>query len=84
MNRYYVSMVDTFMSGWGMAEGKTNVMLVECATDEQAQLVAKNAKKRSEMRKVKVHYGEKAPYFGGQKILVTRKSFSDLGGPWLE
>ena len=54
MSKYYVTMTDRFMSGWGMAKGKTNKLIIECDTHEQAEIIKRNALRRSEMRFVNV------------------------------
>lgn len=47
MKEYYVTMDDTFMSGWGEAEGKTNKLIFKCKDKEEANVVAENAKRRA-------------------------------------
>ena len=47
-------MVDTFLSGWGKAEGKTSRYIIECDTYEEAEIVAENARNRSDMKKVSI------------------------------
>ena len=78
---YYVTMTDKFMSGWGQATGKTNKLVIACDTIEQAELIEKNARKRSEMRYVNIRSTK--PSYGGH-ILTSWKTFSDMGGPWLD
>lgn len=78
---YFVSMTDNFMSGWGQAEDKINKYVVECDNVQQAELIFKNAKKRSEMSNVIISEG-KAPYYAKDKYLVTNKKYEDLGGAW--
>ena len=34
---YYVSMVDSFLSGWGRAEGKISVVVVKCSSLSEAE-----------------------------------------------
>ena len=51
---YYVTMTDNFMSGWGLARNKTNKLVIECDDMNQAMLIEKNAKLRSEMRYVNI------------------------------
>ena len=46
---FYVTMTDKFMSGWGMAQGKINKLVLECETYEDAETVYNNACNRSEM-----------------------------------
>lgn len=76
---FYVSMTDKFMSGWGEAQGKIAKYVVECQTIEQACLIARNARKRSEMRYVNIC--TRKPYYAHHQ--VTYRTFSDLSGPWL-
>lgn len=52
--KYYVSMLDKFMSGWGPAEGKMNRLVIECDTVEEAQIVRDNARARSEMSGIEI------------------------------
>ena len=51
---YFVTMTDLFFSGWGGAEGKTNKFIVVCKNWQQAQIIERNAKKRSEMRYINI------------------------------
>lgn len=81
MNKVYVRMTDKFMSGWGTAQGKQNVMVVECDTWEQAEAIEKAARKRSEMRRVECCLNKPKNRSG---VLYSHKKFSDLSGPWLE
>lgn len=77
---YVVTMIDTFMSGWGPAEGKENIYAVHCATLEQAQQIEKAGQARDEMRKVKIH--DKLPYYPEHSYVVSVKNFSELGPIW--
>lgn len=52
--KYYVSMLDRFMSGWGMAEGKMNRLVIQCDTKEEADIVRGNARARSEMSGIEI------------------------------
>jgi hypothetical protein len=76
----YVTMTDKFMSGWGEAEGKINKYVIECETQQQAQICAKNAKKRSEMKYINIV--SKKPYYNQERYLVSLKKFSELGSIW--
>lgn len=60
-NKYYVSMVDTFMSGWGKAKGKKNVLIFECENLDEAKIVAENAENRSDQKDIVIH--ESYPHF---------------------
>lgn len=59
--KYYVSMTDEFLSGWGKAVGKIDKLVIVCDSSEEAQIVARNARDRSEMTEIviltkKPHY----------------------------
>lgn len=51
---YYVIMTDKFLSGWGEAKGKINKFIVKCDTKEQALLIYKNAKRRTDMKLIRI------------------------------
>lgn len=76
---WFVTMTDKFMSGWGMASGKINKLVIECETYQQAETLARNAKKRPEMRYVNIVRNK--PRYPGK--YVSWKVFSDFSGPWL-
>lgn len=76
----YVTMIDNFMSGWGEAEGKTNIYMVSCDTLEQAKQIETAGKARDEMRKVHIHESE--PHYNPKQYLVTEVQFKDLGPIW--
>ena len=58
---YYVTMTDKFMSGWGKAEGKTNKVVLECDTYQEAQVVAENARNRGDMNYINIRATK--PYY---------------------
>lgn len=76
---WYVTMTDKFMSGWGMAEGKTNKLIIECETYEEAQTIERNARKRSEMRYVNITRTK--PRYG-RNVLPSWKKYEDMGAIW--
>lgn len=80
--KYYVTMTDKFMSGWGMAENKINKMIVECETMEQARIIERNAKKRDEMRYINICF--KKPSYNKERYLESCKRWDDLGIIWKE
>lgn len=75
-------MTDKFMSGWGRAENKTNKLVIECETWEQAQAIELAARDRDEMIYVNICCNK--PYYNKSRFLVSEKLFSDMGGCWLE
>ena len=52
--KYWVTMTDRFMSGWGHSNGKINKLVIGCDSWDEAQTVKRNAKDRSEMKYVNV------------------------------
>lgn len=54
MAKFYVTMTDRFMSAWGRAEGRISKLVFECDSYEEAEVVERNAKDRSEMIRVNV------------------------------
>lgn len=79
MSKYYVTMTDRFMSGWGMAKGKTNKLIIECDTHEQAEIIKRNALRRSEMRFVNV-CSNRPKY--GKSVMESWKTWEDMGEIW--
>lgn len=77
--KYYVPMTDKFMSGWGMAANKTNKLIIECDSYKDAELIERNARKRSEMRFINIC--SKKPYYG-KNIYPSYKTFEDMGSIW--
>lgn len=46
--KYYVTMTDNFMSGWGKAQNKISKYIVECDSYQQAEMIERNARKHCE------------------------------------
>jgi hypothetical protein len=55
--RYYVTAVDTFMSDWEIAEGRTNLMILPVGNRIAANNVVKALAGRPEMEKIQTHGG---------------------------
>lgn len=72
-------MTDKFMSGWGMATGKTNKFIIICDNWEQAQTIERNANKRSEMKYVNICINK--PRYKAN-VLESWKTFDELGQIW--
>ena len=79
-NKYYVSMTDNFLSGWGQAKGKINKYIVECNSYEQAKIIENNARKRSEMKYISICINK--PCYNSQKYISTYRLFNELGDIW--
>jgi hypothetical protein len=68
MAKFYVSMTDKFMSGWGMADNRTNKLVIECESYAEAEIVESNAKNRREMKYINICSNK--PYYN-QKYYYT-------------
>ena len=76
---FYVTMTDKFMSGWGMAEGKKNKLIIECETIEQAEQIERAARYRDEMTYVNIRTTK--PRYGAN-VLESWKTWGELGEIW--
>ncbi len=72
MSKFYVTMTDSFMSGWGMAQGRTNKLVFICDSYEEAEIVHENAKNRSEMKYVNI--SANFPYYNNSKYYTQIKT----------
>lgn len=74
----FVVMHDTFMTKWwGRAQGKINLLAIECETLDQAEIIRAAAKERAEMRQVRI---ETQPPKDSERVLVSHKRFQQMGG----
>lgn len=78
--KYYVTMTDKFMSGWGKAEGKINKYIVECDNIDQACIIERNAHKRSEMKYINICC--RLPRYNSSRYYCSQVKFEDLGEIW--
>jgi hypothetical protein len=51
---FYVCCNDSFMSGWGHAQGKVNTLIFPCQSYEEAEIVERNARRRSDQKFVRI------------------------------
>jgi hypothetical protein len=79
MEKWYVTMTDKFMSGWGCAKGKTNKFIIECDSLNDAEIIERNAHKRNEMKYINLCKNK--PRYGSN-ILQSHKHFNELGDIW--
>lgn len=77
--KYYVTMTDKFMSGWGVADGKKNKLIIQCDTWQQAEQIERAAHDRSEMRYINIC--TKKPRYGSN-VVESWKTWDDLGPIW--
>lgn len=68
---FYVTALDTFMSGWGPARDKKNRVVIPCASEEEAAVVAANARGRSEMLEVCIHTDKPSLKGAGGPVLFS-------------
>ena len=77
----YVTMTDKFMSGWGMAKGNTNKLVIECENSVQAEKIAAYAYSYPEMKYINIRYSK--PSYNSNKYITSWKLFSDMTG-WVK
>ena len=78
----YVTMTDKFMSGWGMAKGKINKLVIECENRVQAEKIADYARRnRNEMKYINIRYSK--PSYNSNKYLTSWKVYSQMTG-WIK
>lgn len=70
--RYYVTMTDPFMSGWGKAEGLINKLVFECDSYQEADMVAANAYDRRDMRSINIT--DRKPWYNPNRYYVQFKN----------
>lgn len=69
---FYVVANDTFMSGWGKAEGKVNTVILPCANRAEADAVARYARSRDEMTSIRILESKPSLDSGTVYSLMTR------------
>lgn len=72
MSKYYVTMTDEFMSGWGMAIGRINKLIFECEDYSEACIVAENAEKRGDQKYINIT--TKKPYYNAHRYYAQYKT----------
>jgi hypothetical protein len=80
--KYWVTMTDKFMSGWGLAQGKTNKLVLECETFEEAEIVEQHALGRGDMNYVNVRSTK--PYYNSSRYYVSWHNRYDGYSSWYE
>ena len=76
MQTYYVTMTDTFLSGWGKADGKIAKYVIECESYDEALTVADNARNRSDMKHVRIVNNK--PYYTSSRYQVTERTKEEI------
>ena len=73
--KWYVSMTDSFMSGWGKADRQTNKLIFGCNTLEEAEIVEQNANNRTDQKYVSLCMN--APTYNKSRYYVQFKTKHD-------
>ena len=73
---YYVTMTDSFMSGWGRAEGRINKFVVACDSFSQAEIIAMKARQRSEMKYVRI--STRKPCYDSTRYLTSWRKYDEI------
>ena len=71
----YVTMTDKFMSGWGMAKGKVNKLVLECKDLHEAMIVEKYAHSRGDMLYINIR--DTKPYYNTKYFYTSFKTKED-------
>ena len=69
MAMYYVTMTDSFLSGWGKAKNRIAKYVLPASNKEEAEIVARNARARGEMKYVNIALEK--PVYDPKKYQVT-------------
>lgn len=68
----FVSMTDTFLSGWGLASQGRSIYVLAVANEEEADIVIRNGISRPEMKYVRVTRRIPRPKIGDRVSVVDR------------
>ena len=71
-DRYYVSMTDKFMSGWGHSKDRINKLVFICNNYDQAQIVFDNAHARTDQKNINICYNK--PYYNQKRCYTQIKT----------
>ena len=70
--KYFVTMTDSFLSGWGRAKNQTAKFIYECETYEEALIVKDNAEARKDQKYINICTTK--PYYSPRSYLVQIKN----------
>ena len=75
LTKFWVSMTDKFLSGWGMAENKISKHIYECESYEIAEIVEQNAKNRGDQKYISICIN--CPRYDSKRYLVRYHTIAD-------
>lgn len=78
---HYVTMIDTFMSGWGPSEGRDNMLIIVCNNRAEADTVAGNAHARGDQKRI--HISTSEPAFFSRKAYQNPDKYTDEHGAYV-
>lgn len=78
--KYWVTMTDKMLSGWGEAKARISKYVVECDNMQQAEQIERNAKARSDMKNVNICTAK--PSYPAKKYRTDYIHYNDLSGVW--
>ena len=73
---YWLTMTDTFMSGWGLANNKINKLVIECPDYGTALKGKIHALARPEMKYVNIN--ENKPYYNKDHYYTSYRHYSEM------
>ena len=76
---FYVTCIDTFMSGWGKAKGRANRLIFPCDSRQEAEIVYDNALGRTDQQDIIVTQAK--PYIEATGYLYQVLTKKDAA-PW--
>ena len=71
----YITVEDRFMSGWGLSKDRINILIFECETEDEADIVYENCNARSDFGLVQIYIDIK-PFFDERLYYVQDKDKS--------
>jgi hypothetical protein len=78
--RYYVTMTDRALSGWGGAQGRTAKLVIGTDDYDEARQLASAAERRGEMKYVNINTTR--PRYDSRRYQVSFRDSSDMSGSW--
>lgn len=76
MEKLYVSAIDKFMSDWGKAKGKENIVVFECDDKDEVKIVIDNIRNREDFKFV-LYHNTYYPTFDEKKFYQEKKGKTD-------
>lgn len=77
--KYFVTMTDKTLSGWGNATGKIHKQIVECQTLRQAKLFVKGIIRIKDANGFRyINIVDKKPYYNASRYTSTTRPVTDF------